>query len=163
MNILLTAIDPGPTTSAIVCIDKRLRPVSAEIVPTGEVVDRLHDAPPVYVEMVASYGMPVGREVFDTVWWIGRICQARPDATLVTRYPVKLHHCHHPQGNDATIRQALVDRFAAGQPNHGKGTKASPGWFHGFKEDIWAAYALAVYAADLGSDVKAYEPLGSVA
>ena len=39
-------------------------------------------------------------------------------------------------------------RFAHGQPNHGKGTKAQPGWFYGFHADIWQAYALAVYAAD---------------
>lgn len=52
------------------------------------------------------------------------------------------------KANDATVRQALVDRFAPGQPNHGKGTKAAPGWFHGFRADVWQAYALAVYVAD---------------
>lgn len=33
--------------------------------------------------------------------------------------------------------------------NHGKGTKANPGWFYGFRADVWQAHALAVYAADL--------------
>ena len=47
------------------------------------------------------------------------------------------------------IRQALVDRFAHGEPNYGKGTKARPGFFHGFSADVWQAYALAVYAADV--------------
>ena len=42
----------------------------------------------------------------------------------------------------------MYDRFAAGQPNRGKGTKANPGWFHGFAGDVWQAYALAVYIAD---------------
>ena len=52
------------------------------------------------------------------------------------------------KAKDSNIRQALVDRFAPGQPNYGKGTKAQPGWFYGFNADIWQAYALAVYAAD---------------
>ena len=52
------------------------------------------------------------------------------------------------RAKDANIRQALVDRFAPGQPNHGKGTKDEPGWFHGFRADVWQAYALAVLVAD---------------
>ena len=103
--------------------------------------------------MVASYGMPVGREVFETCVWIGRFAEILARTTgreprLVCRRDVKLHHCHSPRANDATIRQALVDRFAYGQPNHGKGTKKQPGWFYGFHADIWQAYALAVATAD---------------
>jgi hypothetical protein len=103
--------------------------------------------------MVASYGMAVGADVFETCVWIGRFfeslvdCGTRPE--LVKRHPVKLHHCHDSRAKDSNITQALVDRFASGQPNRGKGTKAAPGWFHGFVTDIWQAYALAVYAADV--------------
>ena len=52
------------------------------------------------------------------------------------------------QGQGQQHPQALVDRFAPGQPNHGKGTKAEPGFFYGFRADVWQAFALAVYAAD---------------
>ena len=102
--------------------------------------------------MIASYGMPVGREVFETCVWIGRFVQRLDDGGIITvrtpRQPVKLHHCHSARATDATIRQALVDRFTPGQPNHGKGTKSSPGFFHEFRADIWQAMALAVYTAD---------------
>jgi hypothetical protein len=67
----------------------------------------------------------------------------------VKRLAIKLHHCHDSRAKDSNIAQALVYRFAPGQPNRGKGTKAAPGWFHGFAADIWQAYALAVYAADV--------------
>jgi hypothetical protein len=84
--------------------------------------------------------------------WIGRFDSwptSRPtDPELVYRRDVKLHHCHSAKAKDANITQALIDRFAPGVPNRGKGTKAEPGWFYGFKADIWAAYALAVYVAD---------------
>ena len=61
----------------------------------------------------------------------------------------KLAICHSPRANDATIRQALIDRFAPGTPNKGKGTKKEPGWFYGFRADIWQAYAVGVTWADL--------------
>lgn len=73
------------------------------------------------------------------------------EGTAAKRLPVKLHHCHDSKAKDANIVQALIDRFASGQPNRGKGTVKSPGWFFGFKDDIWQAYALAVYAADMES------------
>ncbi|HET6916635.1 MAG TPA: hypothetical protein VFH56_11150 [Acidimicrobiales bacterium] len=109
------------------------------------------------IEMVASYGMSVGAEVFETCVWIGRFEEAAQihgvDAETervqrIKRQPVKLHHCHDSRAKDSNITQALVDRFAPGQPNKGKGTKAAPGWFYGFAKDVWQAYALAVYVAD---------------
>lgn len=36
-----------------------------------------------------------------------------------------------------------MDRYACGQPNHGKGTKAAPGFFYGFSKDAWQAMAVA--------------------
>lgn len=162
MNIL--AIDPGSEHSAYVIIDAPTRqPVEFGKVTNSDLLWRLANrgfrvAPTHYViEMIASYGMPVGREVFETCVWIGRLQQAvletdpRAVCELVYRQPVKLHHCHSAKAKDANITQALVDRFAAGEPNRGKGTKAAPGWFHGFSADVWQAYALAVYAADDGA------------
>ena len=152
-------IDPGNEYSAYALIrTETCFPVKCEKLPNRELHRRLPaDQGPVgteaSIEMVASYGMPVGREVFETCVWIGRFLEvlaqnAGREPGLVYRRDVKLHHCHSPRANDATIRQALVDRFAYGQPNRGKGTKKQPGWFHGFHSDIWQAYALAVATAD---------------
>lgn len=159
----ILAIDPGPVESAWCVIDAETRrplefgkPNNKALLTDLTIDNDLalwrtvdHAA----IEMVASYGMPVGREVFDTVLWTGRFSQAIYERTgtapdLVFRQPVKLHHCHTPKAKDGNVIQALVDRFAPGQPNRGKGTKADPGWFHGFAADVWQAYALAVYVAD---------------
>lgn len=159
MRIL--AIDPGNTESAYALIDTRTkRPVEIDKIPNHDLLnDRLprirdhHGIGVVAIEMVASYGMPVGREVFETCVWIGRFWQANIAAThlpvlLVYRRDVKLHHCHTSKAKDSNITQALIDRFALNVPSRGKGTKADPGWFYGFRADIWQAYALAVYVAD---------------
>jgi hypothetical protein len=160
------AIDPGPVESAYVLIDTRGTPLSFAKVPNEALRDVLRFdrlgrmAHHVAIEMVASYGMPVGAEVFETCVWIGRFAETSVvDAQLVYRRDVKLHHCQSARAKDANITQALVDRFAPGQPNHGKGTKAAPGWFYGFKADIWQAYALAVYVADLLDPVPAAHPV----
>ena len=161
---LILAIDPGSVESGwcVVDADTGLMPdrfgktrnadLLAAITEGMDTLSKWH-IDHFAIEMVASYGMPVGADVFETCVWIGRFDQAiaevfATEPALVYRKDVKLHHCNHPRANDATIRQALVDRFAPGQRNHGKGTKAEPGWFYGFHSDIWAAYALAVYAAD---------------
>ena len=152
----LLAIDPGNTESAYVIIDTSdCRVIWAEKLDNHTLLDRLLEKSTHYydhavVEMVASYGMAVGREVFDTCVWIGRFDMACANGWPghVYRRDVKLHLCGDSRAKDTNIRQALVDRFAPGQPNHGKGTKADPGWFYGFRADIWQAYALAVYAAD---------------
>ena len=155
MKIL--AIDPGNTESAWVLIDaETCQPLAFAKEANEDVRDRFELAsfsPAVTaIEMVASYGMAVGADVFDTCVWIGRfqelLIRAGADPRLVKRHPVKMHLCHSAKANDSNITQALVDRFALGERNHGKGTKAQPGWFYGFSRDVWQAYALAVYAAD---------------
>ncbi|MCF6376920.1 hypothetical protein L2K70_04830 [Nocardioides KLBMP 9356] len=153
------AIDPGPVESAYALIGEGCRPVRAAKVPNAQLLDDLGHMPlgldfdHAAIEMVASYGMAVGAEVFDTCVWIGRYAETirrrtGTDPELVKRLQVKVHHCHDSRAKDSNIAQALVDRFAPGQPNRGKGTTAQPGFFHGFKADIWQAYALAVYVAD---------------
>lgn len=161
----LLAIDPGNELSAYVVIDADYRPVALGKVPNGELLDALGmldlsvfggAVPTAFaIEMVASYGMPVGREVFETCYWIGRFSEAirsqdfrHPLPALVYRREVKLNICGSDKAKDSNIAQALVDRFAPGRPNRGKGTKAAPGWFYGFSADIWQAYALAVTHLD---------------
>ena len=106
----------------------------------------------VAIEMVDSYGMPVGREVFQTCVQIGRfqgLCALRGLAPYsIYRSEEKLRICHSTKANDATIRQALVDRFAPNAPNHGKGTKQNPSLFYGFKKDVWQAFAVGVTFID---------------
>lgn len=157
----ILAIDPGNTESGWVIIDADTRePLQFGKSPNDVVLGHCYgdlEWDDVVIEMIGAYGMPVGAEVFDTCVWIGRFVEAAIAATgsltavepqLVKRLPVRIHHCHSPKAKDSNVTRALVDRFAPGQPNYGKGTKATPGWFHGFYKDIWQAYALAVYAAD---------------
>lgn len=150
-------IDPGNTESAWALIDAdTCWPAYIGKAPNSVVRDVLHgsDATVVAVEMVASYGMTVGFEVFETCVEIGRFVEIAPAAQLTYRRDIKLHHCGSVRANDANITQALVDRFAPGAPNRGKGTKKAPGWFHGFHSDIWQAFALAVYIADAMSGTR---------
>lgn len=159
----ILAIDPGNVESGWVLIDTETRRPLYFGKDANDAVLRLCygytpeqiEPEAVAVEMVASYGMSVGKEVFETCVWIGRFSEAMTDGLgdglpeLVYRRDIKLHHCHDSRAKDTNVRQALVDRFAPGQPNHGKGTKAEPGWFYGFRADVWQAYALAVYVADM--------------
>lgn len=148
------AIDPGNVESAYAMIDAATcRPI--EVGKFGNdtireaLLDGTIDADHAAIEMIRSYGMAVGAEVFETCVWIGRFIEASGCSLApIYRGEVKLHHCRSSRAKDTNVRQALVDRFAPGQPNHGKGTKAEPGWFYGFRADMWAAYALAVLVAD---------------
>ena len=110
-----------------------------------ELLEKYDEGVPVAIEMVASYGMPVGMEVFDTCVWIGRFAQAAKGhrIELIYRKEEKLCLCGSLKAKDGNICQALVDRFAPGQPNKGKGTKKEPGFFYGFSKDMWAAMAVA--------------------
>lgn len=103
------------------------------------------DACELAIEMIASYGMAVGREVFETCVWIGRFKQAfrAPECVrLVYRKDVKMHLCGTPRAKDANIRQALIDKLGPA------GTKKAPGPTYGVKSHAWAALGVAVTAAE---------------
>lgn len=97
------------------------------------------------VEGIASYGMAVGREVFDTCLWIGRYLEAWERSggvtKLVYRREVKLFLCESMKANDANIRAALIDIFGPGKEK-AIGLKKTPGPLHGLKGDEWSALAV---------------------
>ena len=145
-QMTILAIDPGDMQSAYCLLDAgTLRPLAFAKADNAQVLvvvqrggyDRL------VLERVASYGMAVGRNVFETCEWVGRFTQAaQAPVDYVYRKDEKLHICHDSRAKDANIRRALIDRFAVHDLKNGKGTKKAPDFFYGFKADCWSAYAV---------------------
>jgi hypothetical protein len=106
----------------------------------------------VAVEMIASYGMPVGREVFETCVWIGRFSErcAKP-VSFVYRIQEKLTICHDTRANDASIKRELIDRYARHDFRTGKGTKKNPDTFYEVSKDVWQAIAVGVTFYEKGA------------
>lgn len=150
------AIDPGNVESAYCIVDgETLRPLQFGKVVNDELLEtvksfELPSGRPelVVIERVASYGMAVGREVFETCEWTGRFAEAALERNVpvayVYRRDEKLHICGDSRAKDANIRRALIDRFARHDLKNGKGTKKNPDWFYGITADVWAAYAVAL-------------------
>jgi hypothetical protein len=129
------AIDPGTVQSAFVYWDANDKAIIDKgILPNGDMVSHIIDsnADELVIEMVASYGMPVGKEVFETCVWIGRFYQAAPcPVHLLYRREVKMFLCGNMRAKDTNIRQALLDML-------GKDV------CKGVSKDVWAALAVAV-------------------
>ncbi|MCH5210415.1 MAG: hypothetical protein J1F01_05560 [Oscillospiraceae bacterium] len=161
MSIL--AIDPGNKESGWVIMDEEtLEPISFgkhENKSLDVSICSISPSPytAVVIERVACYGMPVGKEVFETCEWIGRFTEALEsrgaEVHYITRKDEKLNLCNSMQAKDSNIRRALIDRFAQHDLKNGKGTKDNPDWFYGFKADIWVAYAVGVTWCDMQREV----------
>jgi len=151
---MILAIDPGNVQSAYVLIDENLKPIDFNKLDNKILLNKLIDDDftseyqHLVIEMIASYGMVVGKHVFDTCVWIGKFDQAiygkNKQRHFMYRKDVKMNLCQSMKAKDSSIRRALIDRFAQHDYKNGKGTKKNPDWFYGFKADIWQAYALAV-------------------
>lgn len=149
------AIDPGSTQSAWLVLNPATFGIrSFAITPNEELLEHLRtgvsaDVNVVAIEWIESFGMAVGREVFETVHWSGRFTEAiesrRGRVVQLPRRTVKLHLCGSPRAKDPNIRQALVDRFGG---SAAKGTKAKPGPLYGVANDVWSALAIAVTHAE---------------
>lgn len=152
----ILAIDPGNIESAYCVIDKNTyKPIEFDKIENEKLLEYIYDYLPnevntLVIEKIASYGMAVGASVFDTCIWIGRFVQEYLDFTspyyqkveYIYRKEEKINLCNSMKAKDSNIRQALIDRFGI------VGTKKEPGWFYGFKKDIWAAYAVGITYLD---------------
>lgn len=144
----ILAIDPGNTESAFVLMDG-YSPLQFGKIQNADLLNMIQNTDEwerTVIEMVACYGMPVGREVFETCVWIGRFSMAselteRP-VDYIYRMEEKMAICHDSKAKDSNIRQGLVDRFAQHDFKSGKGTKKNPDYFYGFFKDVWSAFAV---------------------
>jgi hypothetical protein len=145
----ILAIDPGTTKSAYMLILPD-EPLHFAITANEDVLAMIRQIsdwtafPTVVIEQVASYGMPVGAEVFETVYWSGRFAEAAHPLPVerITRLQVKNALCHDSRASDATIRRELMDRYG-GDSSIRKG-----GVLYGVSKDVWAALAVAVAWSD---------------
>ena len=139
-------VDPGPRQSAFVVWDGR-RVVRSGDLPNAEMalyLESASDGVTVACEWIESFGMAVGREVFETVFAIGTFSE-HAVLRLVPRRDVKLHVCGSPRAKDGNIRRALIDRFGE------VGTKKNPGPLFGVAGHRWSALAVAVTAHDMAA------------
>ncbi len=180
------AVDPGCTESAFLRYEHPPgRILEFGKIPNDEMLGKLRQASQqdhvLVIESVASYGMAVGFEVFETVFWSGRYWEAwyGPKDRLY-RAAVKTALCHDSRANDPAIRRRLMDLFGgdmsvrAQQCPRCKGTgrrlkaqipcgcdggwKIKPGALHGISKDVWAALGVAVaYAGGSRSQIKGTE------
>jgi Holliday junction resolvasome RuvABC endonuclease subunit len=138
MKIL--AIDPGTFDSAYVVWDSENRKIDIrEIANNHDVLHFIkfgkYDV--MAIEMIASYGMPVGKETFETCVWIGRFRQVGCcPVQFIYRKEVKMFLCGNMRAKDGNIRQALLDML-------GKDT------CRGVSKDMWSALAVAVTCENL--------------
>lgn len=152
---MILGIDPGNEISAWVVYDK------GAVVRCGRgenkrgLLDMIYDnefedCNKFAIEMIASYGMAVGKTVFETCLWTGRFIEAwhihrAADARLIYRKDVKMHLCGSMKAKDANIRQAIMDRYGSTRAS-AIGTKKSPKMLYGVSKDIWSALGIAITA-----------------
>ena len=151
MTIL--AIDSGNEESAYVLMDSETyKPIEFGKVGNPLMLIKMNELKydKLILEMIASYGMPVGASVFETCVWIGRFIQNRkcPDFEYIYRKEEKMNLCNSMKAKDSNIRQALIDRFAQFDFKNGKGTKGNKDFFYGFSKDVWSAFAVGVTYLD---------------
>lgn len=147
----LLAIDPGPTMSAYVLLHNG-QPAQFAKLPNPQIITTLQQSTATHhvIEMVQSFGMAVGKDIFETAFWSGRFYQIQPNSTYrLYRSDIKMHLCHSMRAKDPNIRQALIDRFGG---SAAIGSKRHPGPLHGISGDCWAALAVAITFFDTQLD-----------
>ena len=163
---MILSIDPGTTQTAYCfCNYDTLKPVSFGKVDNdvimSDVLPQINDyaIECVAIEHIQGYGMAVGKEVFETCIFIGRMLeriahiQRSVKILPIYRKDEKIAICGNLKANDTIIRHTLIDMFAKHDFKSGKGVKDNKDWFWDFKADVWSAYAIA-YTAKMMMEEK---------
>ena len=145
----ILAIDPGNKESGVAIIQMpNFRLEWFAKLPNEDVfkVANRYGYDEIAIEMVACYGMPVGKDVFETCLWIGRFLEQFKEhqISFVYRKEEKMHLCGSMKAKDTNIKQALVNRYAKHDFKNGKGTQKNPDTFFGVAKDVWQAIAVGV-------------------
>ncbi len=147
---MIIGIDPGNAETAYCEIDNQYRILDVWKAQNEEVAKMLKrrctSKHLVAIESIQSYGMPVGKEIFETCFWIGeyiRICKDMYlEYSLIPRPEYARRICGVGKINDTILRQVLLLRFGGykkGEPlNSLKGST-----------DKRSAFAVAVYLLDM--------------
>lgn len=149
MHDSVLAIDPGPVNTAYALVRRKDRHLYAfGICNNQELLQRLEQLLPadVAIEMIASYGMAVGAEVFETCVWIGRIMQhleshGADNVSRIFRREVKIAMCGSMKAKDANVRQAIIDSY---QTNQSTDVTKKGGPLYKVSKDVWAAIGVAL-------------------
>lgn len=156
MSSTLYAIDPGTDKSAIVMVTRQR--IYGYLYDNADLLERIKAGNPeghLVIEQIESFGMPVGAETFETVFWSGRFAEAwerqgfKHSWSRLGRKAVKLALCGTTRAKDPHIRQALIDRY--GGPTCIK----KGGALAGIKSHLWAALAVAVAYQEQHTNAKA--------
>ena len=143
MEIL--SIDVGTTEAGFCLIDMNTyKPIRFGKISNEELLQivKKENYDVLIYEEFQSYGMPIGISTITSITWNGRYIQSALDrekkVDYIYRKEEKMNLCGTMKAKDSNIRQALIDRFGE------VGTKKNQGWFYGFKNDVWAAYAVGI-------------------
>lgn len=162
MRIVL-AIDPGNVESAWVTMDMDAqKPISHGKVNNAELEKMLIERVVIFdeaaIEVVSGYGLPVGKETFQTCIEIGRLSVIIENLGIKAygcyRRDVKLHLTGRASSKDVNVRAALIEMYAKHDFKNGKGTKDNPDWWYKFRADEWAAAGVAVTYIQRGPSLE---------
>ncbi len=170
--MIVIGVDPGYEQSAFVVWNQAPETFTGIVIHGYEdnaaLLDRLRTFPPdsrfgtspiLVIEQIESFGMAVGKTVFETVFQSGRFAEAwfPKRVERLPRRIIKLHLCGQSRATDSNIRQALIDRFGP-TTQQAFGTKKAPGPLYGITSHKLAALAVAITWADQ----HAGDPLGEI-
>jgi len=147
--MIILGIDPGTTESAYLVMNSQTKEICYfKKVKNEEIIKLINEThfDIIAIEGIVSYGMPMGNDTIQTVFWLGRFYentikfQPNTICLILSRQDIKMTICKTvAKVNDGNIRQALIDKYGP------QGTKPKPGPLYGIAGDIWSALAVCTH------------------